>query len=137
MARCSLSEDKFLSLLVSKIKLLEYQGCTCGIDKQDIYEELWQVLNDNYDKLKRARELKRTFLYCLSQAATLIKKQQYNELLPWLKRMYHEMNDLEDRAKQDMLDGTICDVCVCSQTSQLLWRKKPTTVGTKRYCQLE
>ena len=111
MARSSFSKDRFLSLVVSKIKLLEYQGCTCGIDKQEIYEELWQVLHDNYDKLKPARELKRTFSYCLSQALSLIEKQQYNDLLPWLKRMYHEMNDLEDEGWSMYINGNICVPC--------------------------
>ena len=23
--------------------MLEYQGCFCGIDKQEIYEDLWEV----------------------------------------------------------------------------------------------
>ena len=50
MAHSSVREHKFISLVVSKIKLLEYQGCTFGIDKQEIYEELWQVSHDSVFK---------------------------------------------------------------------------------------
>ena len=38
------SDDMWVFTVLNKIKMLEYQGCTCGTDKQEIYEELWKVL---------------------------------------------------------------------------------------------
>ena len=105
------NEESFLSFVVDKIKLLEYRGCTCGIDKQEIYEELWQVLHDNYDKIKQAKEVSRSFSRCLSQTAALNEKQEYKDLLPWLKHMYHEMNDLEDEGLSMGINGRICATC--------------------------
>ena len=65
---------------------------------QDIYEELWQVtvLHDKYDKIKRAKDVSRSLNPFRIVSAALIKKQQHKDLLSWVKRMNHEMNDLED-----------------------------------------
>ena len=39
--------DTSLMSIRDKLKMLEYQDCTCGIDKQ-VYEELWEVLHSMY-----------------------------------------------------------------------------------------
>ena len=36
--------DAFLMLILDKIKMLEYQVCTCGIDKQAGDEELMSIV---------------------------------------------------------------------------------------------
>ena len=40
--------DTLLMLILDKIKMLEYQGCTCDIDKQDVYDVFCQVLQDMF-----------------------------------------------------------------------------------------
>ena len=98
--------------IVDKIKTLEYQGCTCGIGKQEVYEELWEVSHNMYryyDDMGQAVvvDKRRTFENCLLSTMSVIegklKQTQYgtSDLFPWLKHMHDQMNQLED-------EGRIC-----------------------------
>ena len=108
--------DTFLTSILKKIKILEYQGCTCGIDKQEIYEELWQLLHDMYryyNEMRQAIVIRRcSFDDCLSPTAAVIEKRQYDtNLFSWLKRMYDQMNQLESEDWSMYIDGDICLLC--------------------------
>ena len=106
--------DAFLALILNKIKMLEYQGCTCNMDKQKGYEELWVVLHDMYryyDDMRQAVVVDKrpTFDNCLLPTMSVIERKLKrcvtSDLFPWLKHMFDEMNQLEDEGQSMYVNG--------------------------------
>ena len=78
--------DTFLMSTCDKIKMLEYQGCTC--DKLEIYEVLWQVLHNmyRYDDMRQAVVVDKHFSNCLLSTVSVIEWK--------LKQTHYDTSDL-------------------------------------------
>ena len=113
--------DTFLILILDKIKIFEYHGCTWGIDKLEIYEDLSDVLHNMYryyDDMRQSVIVDQcTFNNCLVPTTSVIerklKQTQYDtsDLFPLLKHMYDQMNQLEDEGQNMYVTGNICVTC--------------------------